>query len=55
MYDPLGIACKWTYGVGIVATLALLGQIVRHDTVRTTTPLPPRPAPAVTADLPLGE
>ncbi|MEX2985604.1 hypothetical protein [Streptomyces sp. C36] len=54
-YDPVGDVCKWTYGLGIVATLVVLGQIVHHETVQTTAPLPPHPAPATAADFPLTE
>ncbi|MFI1183251.1 hypothetical protein ACH4UT_27405 [Streptomyces sp. NPDC020799] len=54
-YDPVGDVCKWAYGLGIIATLGLLGQIVHHQTAQPTTPLPPRPASATAADLPLTE
>ncbi|WP_338932768.1 hypothetical protein WEB32_30585 [Streptomyces netropsis] len=34
--------CKWTYGVGVVATLGLLGQLVRlehhHNALPSTPP-----------------
>ncbi|MFF4534308.1 hypothetical protein ACFY1P_34175 [Streptomyces sp. NPDC001407] len=30
-YDLVGDVCKWAYGVGVVATLGLLGQLVHLE------------------------
>ncbi|MFI9201630.1 hypothetical protein [Streptomyces sp. NPDC053048] len=45
-YDPVGTVCKWTYGVGVVATLGLLGQLEHHHNAVPSTP------PASVPDLP---
>ncbi|MGW2364621.1 hypothetical protein ACWCZ5_03405 [Streptomyces sp. NPDC001667] len=51
-YDPVGTVCKWTYGVGVVATLGLLGQLVRLEHHHNAVPNPP---PASVPDLPAEE
>lgn len=51
-YDPVGTVCKWTYGVGVVATLGLLGQLVRLEHHHNALPSPP---PTSVPDLPAEE
>lgn len=52
-HDPAGDLLKWTYGLGVMATLGLLGQMVHDEHAQHPVPAPSPPVSQ--PDMPAGE